>query len=217
MGRKLRKFYHHAELRRGFRPFSRVSLAWVPTGLRPELRVLIGSHDMVLPAKTPRLAKIGRTWGTRGAIRPPKFLHALLRSPVPIPSPVPISRRVMLSATKHLLLLFACPGRCRLVEIRCRSRCPAFAPGVGTNVGDFCYAPLSLAPDPGSGLKYESPQNRLSPRHSLARVLIHIGEPTKPKASRIWFSRKRAYEKCSFTLRSVNMTKVGGELAVCVM
>ena len=53
--------------------------------------------------------------------------------------------------------------------------------------------------------------------YSLARFLIQIGVPTKPKASRIRFSRNRWYEKCSFTMRLVNRTNVGGATDACVM
>src|SRR5271165_719537 len=51
----------------------------------------------------------------------------------------------------------------------------------------------------------------------LAFTLNHMGEPSNPKASRIWFSRKRSKEKCSFTSRSVKRTNVGGATAACVM
>jgi hypothetical protein len=50
-----------------------------------------------------------------------------------------------------------------------------------------------------------------------ARTLNQIGEPSNPNAARIWFSRKRSNEKCSFTSRSVNSTNVGGATAACVM
>lgn len=46
--------------------------------------------------------------------------------------------------------------------------------------------------------------------YSLARVLIQIGVPTNPNARRIWFSRKRWYEKCNLTRWSVNKINVGG-------
>lgn len=50
-----------------------------------------------------------------------------------------------------------------------------------------------------------------------ARTLNQIGEPSKPNAARIWFSRKRSKEKCSLTSRSVKRTNVGGATAACVM
>src|SRR5262249_54033707 len=52
---------------------------------------------------------------------------------------------------------------------------------------------------------------------SFARFLIQMGVPVKPKALRIWFSRKRWYEKCSFTARSVKRMKVGGATWAWVM
>lgn len=51
----------------------------------------------------------------------------------------------------------------------------------------------------------------------LARILNQIGVPSKPKAARIWFSRKRWKAKCSFTSRSTKSTKVGGATAAWVM
>jgi len=50
-----------------------------------------------------------------------------------------------------------------------------------------------------------------------ALTLNHIGVPAKPKASRIWFSRKRSKLKCSLTSRSAKSTNVGGATAACVM
>src|SRR6185312_559381 len=50
-----------------------------------------------------------------------------------------------------------------------------------------------------------------------ALTLNQMGEPSKPKDSRIWFSRKRSKEKCSLTSRSVKRTKVGGATAACVI
>src|SRR5579885_1286971 len=49
-----------------------------------------------------------------------------------------------------------------------------------------------------------------APLYPRAGFLIQIGVPTNPNASWIWFSKKRWYEKCSFTARSVNRMKVGG-------
>jgi len=48
-------------------------------------------------------------------------------------------------------------------------------------------------------------------------TLNHTGVPANPKASRIWFSRKRSKAKCSFTSRSVKSTNVGGATAAWVM
>lgn len=50
-----------------------------------------------------------------------------------------------------------------------------------------------------------------------ARTLNQMGEPSNPKASRIWLSRNRSKEKCSFTSRSVNRTNVGGATAAWVI
>jgi len=72
----------------------------------------------------------------------------------------------------------------------------------------------------------ESPQARpSSPAFQLrssffalcALTLNQIGVPAKPKASRIWFSRKRSKLKCSLISRSVNSTNVGGATAAYVM
>ena len=50
-----------------------------------------------------------------------------------------------------------------------------------------------------------------------ALTLNQMGVPSKPKAARIWFSRKRSKLKCSLTSRSAKSTKVGGATAACVM
>ena len=42
------------------------------------------------------------------------------------------------------------------------------------------------------GLRNLSSGGLIRRPHSLARFLIQIGVPTKPKARRIWFSRKRS-------------------------
>ncbi len=51
----------------------------------------------------------------------------------------------------------------------------------------------------------------------LGRVLNQMGEPMKPKASRIWLARKRSKAKWSLTSLSVNRTNVGGATAAWVM
>ena len=50
-----------------------------------------------------------------------------------------------------------------------------------------------------------------------ALTLNQIGEPSKPNAARIWFSRKRSKEKCNWMSRSVKRMNVGGATAACVM
>src|SRR5579875_2480479 len=93
---------------------------------------------------------------------------------------------------------------------RTRGRLAASFPGLSSRLGARRQPAPNLEDRLAPGQGAPRATYSFSPFFSRGRTLSQMGEPSKPKAARIWFSKKRSKEKCSFTSRLVKSTKVGG-------